>query len=267
MGSERIDPLFFGAKDRRLFGCHHSPSEGQAAKLGVVIAPALGHEYSRAHRALRQLAASCASQGMRALRFDFSATGDSQGDAWPNSLACWREDLELALRELALRTRVARSALLGVRVSAALALDCATRNPACSALVLWNPCLDGEAYALALEQLQARFEASLSAPDVGRRSQAEGVECLGYFWPAALIEDLRAWRKPGFEHGVPARVLILESALSPRASELAADLSRRGARVQHELSSGVGPWNEEVDKGLVPALELRRIVDFLRKDA
>ncbi|MEO6708682.1 MAG: hypothetical protein ABI054_09765 [Planctomycetota bacterium] len=267
MASERIEPLFFGSKDRRLFGCHHAPSQGPTPKLGVVIAPALGHEYSRAHRAQRQLAGSCAAAGLRALRFDFSATGDSHGDRWPDSLRPWREDLELALRELASRTRVARTALLGVRVSANLAVDCAARNPACAALVLWDPCFDGAAHEQSLRQAQERFEASLSSP-IRRVSAAQaGFECLGYHWPAALLGELRAWRAPSFEQGAPQRVLILESTISPRASELAALLAKRGARVVHEPSRGSQPWNDEVDQGLVPAVDLGRIIDFLREES
>ena len=73
MGSERIDPLFFGPPERRLFGCHHAPLDGANAKLGVVIAAPLGHEYSRSHRALRQLAGLVATNGMRALRFFVAA--------------------------------------------------------------------------------------------------------------------------------------------------------------------------------------------------
>src|SRR5204862_6570710 len=135
-------PLFFGTPERRLYGCHHGPSAGAAAKLGLVIAPAIGHEYSRAHRALRQLAQLVADARMRALRFDFGGTGDSCGEAWPQSLAPWVADVELALRELVLRARVAKSALLGVRLSAALALDAALAHPGCAALVLWDPILD-----------------------------------------------------------------------------------------------------------------------------
>ncbi|HTF90690.1 MAG TPA: hypothetical protein VK843_19885 [Planctomycetota bacterium] len=267
MASERIDPLFFGIKDRRLFGCHHAPSQGPAPKLGVVIAPAVGHEYSRAHRALRQLAGSCAVAGLRALRFDFSSTGDSQGDRWPESLGPWREDLEHALRELASRTRVARTALLGVRVSASLAVDCAARNPGCAALVLWDPCFDGAAHEQSLRQAQERFEASLASPIRRAGQQEAGVECLGFHWPAALLGELREWRAPSFEQGAPQRVLILESALSPRASELALLLGKRGARVSHEVSRGSQPWNDEVDQGLVPAVDLARIVDFLREES
>jgi hypothetical protein len=263
MGSERIDPLFFGTQERRLYGCHHGPAEGGSSKLGLVIAPALGHEYSRAHRALRQLASTCASGGLRALRFDFSATGDSSGDVWPDSLETWREDLELAARELSLRTRVARTALLGVRLSANLALDCAAKNPRWAALVLWDPCFDGDAFVRALERLQARFESTLPAAAHARRSTAGGLECQGFLWPAPLIENLRAWRPSNFDRGAPARVLILEAELSPGASALAQELARRGASVRHERSSGSQPWNEEVDEGLVPIQDLRRIVDFL----
>src|SRR5688572_1872484 len=202
MGSERIDPLFFGAKDRRLFGCHHAPAGGGLPRLGVVIAPPVGHEYSRAHRALRQLAGACASGGLRALRFDFSATGDSHGDRWPDSLIPRRDDMELALRELTLRTRVASTALLGVRVSAAIALECAARNPACAALVLWDPCFDGKAHAQSLALLQQRFEASLPSAIRSEVPSADGLECLGYHWPATLIRELSDWRPPAFEQGL-----------------------------------------------------------------
>ncbi len=267
MGGERIDPLFFGSAERRLFGCHHGPIEAATAKLGLVIAAPLGHEYSRSHRALRQLAELVASNGMRALRFDFAGTGDSPGDEWPASLAAWVADVGLAQRELSLRTRVPRVALLGVRLSAALALEQAASGPACASLVLLNPILDGEAYADSLAEIEQRFEDSLPGPSLGSSPSRAGLECLGFLWPAALLESLRQWRPPQFERPPAARVLILESTLSERARKLAAELERVGSRVQHTLSSGLEPWNEDVDRGLVPTLDLQRIVDFLREDS
>jgi len=266
MGSERIHPLFFGPQDQRLFGCHHAPAEGPAANLGLVIAPALGHEYSRSHRALRQLAASCASSGMRALRFDFSSTGDSQGDRWPDSLERWSEDLGHAARELSLRTRVARTALLGVRLAGNLALERAAKSASCSALVLWDPCLDAEAYVRSLAQMQTKFDATLESPGARASVATDDLECLGFRWPRALLHSLRAWRPPTFEQARPARALILESQRTERAAELALSLERAGASVRHEVSAGSQPWNEDVDKGLVPAADLRRIVDFLREE-
>ena len=44
MGAARIDPLFFGPPQRRLYGCHHAPAEG-AARHGVLLVQPLAHEY------------------------------------------------------------------------------------------------------------------------------------------------------------------------------------------------------------------------------
>lgn len=267
MAAERIDPLFFGSAERRLFGCHHGPLEAASAKLGLVIAAPPGHEYSRSHRALRQLAGLVAANGMRALRFDLGGTGDSPGDEWPSSLAAWVADVGLAQRELSLRTRTSRTALLGVRLSATLALERAASAPSCASLVLLAPILDGEAYSAALSQIEQRFEQSLPGRRPAGSPSRAGVECLGFLWPTALLDSLRQWRPPQFERPPAARVLILESTLSERARTLGAELERVGSRVQHTLSSGLEPWNEDVDRGLVPTLDLQRIVDFLGQDS
>lgn len=272
MPGERIDPLYFGAQERRLFGCHHGPAQG-GSQLGVAIAPPLGHEYSRAHRALVQLASLCAAGGMRALRFDWSATGDSQGDDWPSSLETWSADMESAQRELSLRTRVPRSAWVGVRLAGTLLLEASARRAPLAALVLWDPILDTRQYALSLQALQQRFVAGLGSKAANSQSAmpaaaaAAGLECLGFLWPTPLLECLRQWRAPQWTSAPAARVLILESSLSAEAADLAAGLSRGGARVLHERSSGSTPWNEDVDRGLVPLADLRRIVEFLAEDA
>lgn len=266
MASERIDPLFFGPKERLLFGCHHAPSAGGGAKLGVVIAPPVGHEYLRAHRALAQLAGGCASAGLRALRFDLSSTGDSAGMQWPPSLEDWVGDLENALRELALRTRVPRTGLIGVRLASNLALECASRRAPLATLVLWDPILDTRQFTQSLEQLQQRFAASLVASNSAATPCVDGIECMGYHWPQTLLESVRAWRVPRWTSAPAARVLILESTLSQPGGELALELERSGARVQHERSSGAQPWNEDIDRGLVPTQDLRRIVEFLKED-
>jgi hypothetical protein len=263
MSSERIDPLFFGASECRLFGCHHGPAQG-SARCGVLIAAPLGHEYVRAHRALAQLASLCAAGGLRALRFDWSSTGDSSGDAWPDSLEAWSADVESAQRELLLRTRVSRSAWVGARLAGALMLQaCASRAPL-SSLVLWDPVLDLQDYVRGLSAAQQRFIASIAAAS---SVEQPGIECLGYLWPSALLDSLRRWRAPSFTTAPAARVLILESEFSVPAQALARELTASGARVVHERSTGPTPWHEELDRGLIPLADLRRIVEFLSEEA
>src|SRR5262245_65327269 len=112
------NPLFFGDPRRRLYGVHHGPLQGTQRDLGVIIAPAFGHEYVRSHRALQQLATRLAQARFRVLRFDFHACGDSSGSAWPNELAPWLDDLDAAVREVRLRARCPRIALVGLRLGA-----------------------------------------------------------------------------------------------------------------------------------------------------
>ncbi|MBK8179845.1 MAG: hypothetical protein IPK67_13375 [Planctomycetes bacterium] len=263
--SERIDPLFFGPRERPLFGCHHGPASGAPSALGVVLAPPLGHEHARAHRALRRLAQRLAEQGMRALRFDFRGTGDSAGDRWPLSLAEWCEDLELAQRELLLRARVPRCAVFGVRLSATLALESAARGRAPDSLVLWDPVLNGAEFTRELEALEARFEAGLpSRPTPKTEAEGrDGLECLGFLWPRPLLEQLQGWPVPDFQRPPAARVLLLEAELSQAATDLAARLRALGSQVAHERTEGARPWNEDIDRGLVPAADLERMVQFL----
>ena len=150
-------------------------------------------------------------------------------------------------------------------ISANLALECVARRPLSGALVLWEPLLDGPAYARSLALLQNRFVASLPAAPAAPGLAAGSFECLGQAWPDGLLDQLRAWRAPHFAQAPAPRALILEARPSPAGVDLARELERSGARVVHEASSGSEPWNEDIDRGLVPAADLQRIAGFLRE--
>ena len=74
-----LSDLFFG--DPALFGIHHPPPDesGSGKRPAVLVCPSIGHEHTRAQRALRILAEALARGGHHVLRLDYRGLGDSWG--------------------------------------------------------------------------------------------------------------------------------------------------------------------------------------------
>ncbi len=51
-----MNPFYFGSSKRPLFGIHHPPKSDIQRNLGVILCPAIGQDYMRTHRGLKQLA-------------------------------------------------------------------------------------------------------------------------------------------------------------------------------------------------------------------
>ncbi|MCA3177809.1 MAG: serine aminopeptidase domain-containing protein [Burkholderiales bacterium] len=151
-----MTPMFFGTSGRALFGVYHPPTGERERELGVVLCYPFGHEYMRAHRAFRQLAMLLARDGYPVLRFDYSGTGDSAGDAEDATIARWREDVSTAIEELEDTAGVERVALVGLRLGAAVSVLAAASRGDVERLVLWDPVVDGGDYLR--ELLEARCE-------------------------------------------------------------------------------------------------------------
>lgn len=247
----QIEPFFFGPQGRPLFGCYHEPEGWPAREQGVLICYPFGQEYIRSHRACHHLAAQVARAGFPALRFDYSGSGDSWGEADEVDLDQWRADLRLAAAELRARSGVDQVVLVGLRLGASLALLAAPQTADLAGMVLWEPVVHGRAY---LDELRAQHEAAL----------------LRFF---ALPQDHRATAYPGellgFALGEAMRTTIervdLLAAPPPRSrptllianhpTEALAALSRHlGAAGQatYEHVPCFTVWTDDVDKGLVP---------------
>lgn len=226
---------------------------------GTVIAPAVGHEYQRGHRALRCLAEALSAAGQRALRFDFAGVGDSSLDLWPEGLDPWIADLELARKELELRARLSRVGCVGLRVGAIAALRCGAKRTWSGPLVLWDPPWSDGGLRAQLESAQSEFLASLHATPRARKD-ANALECLGFAWPRGLIADLEA-PPPA---AVPAqRVLLIEATASDRGEAWLDALRSAGCQAVRHPPRGGRIWAEDVDKGLVPAEDIASVVRFV----
>lgn len=135
-----MQAFFFGPAERALFGALHTAPGNPGGRV-LVCAPLL-QEGVRLHRALWALAEALAQAGLEVLRFDWSGTGDSDGDLVSATFDAWLNDVRIAESTLRgpsnerVRVLAPRSAALPVLAQLARAGQPVD-------VVLWDPCLSG----------------------------------------------------------------------------------------------------------------------------
>ena len=148
-----VCPAYFQSHGYDLFGVRYLPV-GKRIDHAVLICPAYGHEYARAHRNLQQLAIQLAQAGCDVLRFDYSATGNSTGDCEEASLSNWRKDIAAAAQFLRDKSRTFRLSIVGVRLGATLANS--SHVPDVDTVVLWDPISEGAVMCQLLDEMHDR---------------------------------------------------------------------------------------------------------------
>jgi pimeloyl-ACP methyl ester carboxylesterase len=262
MSPPRAEPMYFGGA-RPLFGWLHRSAPAGARDLGVVLVPPFGQEAISSHRTLRHLAEEAAAAGLPALRFDLDGTGDSAGDDRDAGLLpAWIAAVHAAVEALRARTGVARVALFGVRLGAALAALAAAEREDVAALVALAPVVAGRAYLRELRMLDA------ARRPVEAEALPEGLEgaagfALGAELRAAVggIDLTRLGRRPAEE------VLLIERSDFPGDGRLAARLGALGARVTVERHPGYVEMLLDAHATVVPRAILDATVAWLGERA
>ena len=251
--ADRIEAFRFGPPDRALFGVHHDA--GAAPRAAVLLCPPLLHEHVRSHRFFAGLAELLAGEGIACLRFDYHGTGDADGDSTAFLPSRAGEDLAHAAEALRARSHGAPLVVLAVRASALFARAHAADLYA-SALWLWQPVLDVDAYLRELEALDAAERASrLRYPFTRGGPAAEPGELMGVALAEGFRGELRALDGVAMPDAVP--VAWLDDAATLRLGGMRAD-----ARIP--LPQPVVDWIGQVElKGLVPVRAAREAVDVL----
>lgn len=149
--------FYFGTSNKSLFGVYHPPATSGGASGGIVVCQPLGHEYIRAHRALRNLALRLSTAGMHVLRFDYYGCGDSSGASEDGTPAQWQADVGTAIDELKDMAELKRVSVIGVRFGATLAALATAGRRDIETLVLWDPVLRGADYVGELMHVQERW--------------------------------------------------------------------------------------------------------------
>lgn len=229
----------------------------------VVICDPFAEEKKCAHRPLTDLARALCEAGLAVLRFDFRGCGDSDGDFAQADLDGWAADLRAALAFVRERTSAQWLALGGLRVGAALAERVALEGGGVSALLLWEPVMDGKRY-ISQNLRRSMIKAMLTegegfeAQAVSERHGADVVDFDGYEVGRAMREELEGLRMGEGAQGFAGPVLVMN--IGPREEPQDAYVAL-AARYAAGTAMGVRTepfWNRIglIDAGAVTAATL-----------
>lgn len=193
----REAPFFFLNEGERLYGVLHDPG-GEMRREGFVFCSPLAEEKLWAHRLLVNFARLLARRGYSVLRFDYRGSGDSEGDFQDVTIETMISDTHAAVSTLKERIGSLRAVnLLGLRLGASVAALAAAAMDQVKALVLWEPVVDGEAYARALLRINLATQAAvfgniLENTDriVSRLSSGDTANIDGYEMSLALYRGI-----------------------------------------------------------------------------
>lgn len=251
------EPFYFGA-DASLLGVHHAPLHAPGRSCGVVICNPFGHEYIRAHRALRQLAVRLARAGFHTLRFDYYGCGDSVGSDESGTIMRWLADISAAIDELRRRSGAPCVSLVGLRLGASLSAQVAAERKDVASLVLWEPVVNGQAYLDQLKEFhQEKIWYFLS------KASSSQAELVGFPLTESMRADLERLDLLSHSRKPADTVLVIEGESDAFAQRLDEHLTQSGVTVLHQHVPSPRIWTEDPDKGLVPHQTLQAIVTWL----
>jgi len=186
-----------------------------AAPAALLVCNPFGQEAVRVHRMQRVLCEQLLRGGLPSLRFDYYGAGESLGDDEQADPAGWVGDILAADRALRAQTGATRVVWLGARLGATLALLASvSARPADrpAGLVLWEPVIDGAAYARSLSCDHERALRSSFGPFLRRARRRDRPQWIGFGVGPAMREQLEALRAPLPPAGLPVAVVGSPSA-------------------------------------------------------
>lgn len=257
---EQTQPFFFNG----LYGCYQ-PIPGHGRDAVAVLCNPFGDEYIRAHRAYRQLAIRLNRSGFPALRFDYTGTGDSQGDDLEASLTRWRTDINAAIDEAKRRAGVQKVYLAGLRLGASLAAQVAADRDDVQKVALWEPVVDGAAYLAELQEAHEHKLFYLASGGVTTAPAKPGQpsELLGFVLSDTMLNEIRAFDLLKIARKPSDSMLITEHEETELNRALRSRLESLGARLEYRLVDDPVIWAEDPDKALVPHNVLQAIVGWM----
>lgn len=260
--AQSVQPLFFGAPGQRLFGQYHPTlATGEADVHALLICSPFGHEALCAYRTMRDLAAATAAAGIPALRFDYTGSGNAEGDASDLSgLDAWVHNIveaAAALRQLSGATHIT---LLGIRLGALLAT---LATPLCEAacdLIAIAPVSSGRAYLRELKALHLAGLAGMAQPPVSDTSDL--FESGGFIMSAGTHQALSTVDLLRLDTPPLRQALLIDRDDLPVTGRLAVRWGELGVAVEQQAMSGYAemmadPHHSQVPPGLLQAVLTR----------
>jgi alpha/beta superfamily hydrolase len=272
-----MTPYFFESRGRRLLGLYHAPESVLDPRPAVVFCNPFGQEAIRSHRMYRVLADRVARAGFAALRFDYSSTGDSEGECTQGRLLDWIEDIRAADREVRARSGATSITWVGLRLGASLALMAADGEQfADRRLVLWDPVMAGSAYLEEMARAHVGFLSSVFRWTAGRVTRSRGIaslrdmpELVGFELSPALRAEMQAVDL-GLERNVNARkVTILGDQEASTYRPLQAVLAAKRITSEYVPIEADAPWDSEeaLNASTIPSRTLDALLSAVEAHA
>lgn len=254
-------PVIFDGR----FGWLH-PAEGPS---GVVLCYPFGYDALCTYRGMRRLAERLAARGTPVLRFDYSGTGDSAGEA--SDPGCWRawiDSIKQAVAVLRETTGVERVTLCGLRLGGTLAALAAQELGGVDGLVLLAPVLSGKNYQRELRAHYRKWLLMPAAMDCEAEPDTDAfVEAYGFRLYSDTLECLRAVDLQRDASRPAGRVLVLDSLDPARVDALAAHYRAQGMQVERQSFDEYGKFMMESLDSEIPQAAFQSIEDWLARAA
>ena len=257
--------FYFQSKKKKLFGIYHPPVS-EIQRIGVVLCNPLGQEHIRCYYAILELANKLSKMGFHVLRFDYSGTGESEGDFKDlsiNNLMC---DIETAIEEIKTGTQIEKIYLVGLRLGAALAFKASLKLPI-DAIVMWSPILNGEKHLKELKSINSFYTQNwLNDNNEKSLPTNDSFESLGFIINHPLYESLSNLNLFIDIPDKDLEILIMDSINDNNTIEFVKYLTDKSNKV-----SVLGVKNErfwlknenEMEKSLVPVEDINTITDWI----
>ena len=150
-----IEPYYFPSGNDQLFAIHYRPplvGNHEKRSRCIVIAGSIGHEYTRGHRNLQQVAKDLAMRGFDVMRFDYAGVGNSTGDAIEITQESMCQNLIDATKHAREISGVESVSLLGLRWGGTAAAAINSSTMGIDQCVLWDPVVSGDQSVESLER-------------------------------------------------------------------------------------------------------------------
>ena len=261
-----MTPIYFGPRERPLFGWLHPGRATETAPIGLVLCNPFGYEAMCTHRTLRTLAETAAAAGIPTLRFDYDGCGDSAGlDTDSGRLGAWLASIEFAVEELKRYAPAAQICLMGIRLGAMLAALAATRSTQVHALVALAPVINGRQY---VRELRALAMAGVqSEPPPGTPTIPGMQESAGYALPEELRTELAGVDLSKLDPPPLTHALIIDRSDMPASEGWQKQLAQAGVTVQAQRFDGYVPMMLDPHENVVPVDTINEIVRWVQSDA
>jgi uncharacterized protein len=225
----------FGTPSREVIGVYQGVGDEAPPQARYLLCRPLGQEAVRTAAVFRVLSDRLARSGSEALRFDLHGTGDSPGEEADQSFEGWVEDTLAAHTELSANDEAPVN-WFGMGLGGTLALRAALRAKSPPAhLVLWEPVLDGKAYARTLlDAHRAELTREFGEPWARLLRTGKVVEpvlpgdVLGFHFGNRLSEDIQQLQElsvaPALRRGIRVSCAVHEE-VRPAFSNLVGNSS------------------------------------------